>query len=201
MWHTRCYTTKFRESERSLHSSTLLSSGHFSLQWNPAPLTRRMTPVLTSSYTTHRQTQHAEKLASILDFSPVLLQGFHWFGLELMWRYTITTQSDWIGPLVFLGFVCSASQPSTGGRKKRCYCSSGQEETKWVTLCFNSMKASRGVDERENLDFLSFMLKFICKKNISGSHNIYLFPAKSRPLWNSPGLSESFSHFFFFYIN
>lgn len=36
-----------------------------------------------------------------------------------------TTRSNWIGPLVFLGFVCSASRPSTGG-KKWCYCSSSQ---------------------------------------------------------------------------
>lgn len=52
-----------------------------------------------------------------LDASPLLLLGFHQIGLELMRRYA--TRSDRSGPLVFLGCVCSASQPSAGGGGKK----------------------------------------------------------------------------------
>lgn len=99
----------------SLHNQTLRCTKsfwtvwtHFSLQRNLAPLPRRLTPVLTSSYTTHRQTQHVEKLASPLDFSPVLLQGFHWFGLELMWRYMIhhLVGLDWSAGFLRLRLFC-----------------------------------------------------------------------------------------------
>lgn len=91
-----------------------------------APLTRRLTPVLTSSYTTHRQTQHVEKLAATLDASLLLLQGFHQFGLELMRRYAIhhAVGPEWSAGFLRLRLFRFPAVCEGGG-----YCSSGQEET------------------------------------------------------------------------
>lgn len=116
--------SSFERQKVGCTSFYFLVSG-LSLQCHSAPLTRRLALVLSSSYTTHRQTHHVERLALVLAGSPVLLQGFHWFGLESMWRCLIhhSVGPDWSAGFLRLRLF---RFPAVHRGEKRCYCSPGQ---------------------------------------------------------------------------